>query len=55
VAAAGRRPVGGGGVHDVFVIPVPTLFQRGGWPAAALWRSASGKIIKTVGERPFHP
>jgi hypothetical protein len=39
----------------VFVIPIPTLFERGGWPATAIWRSASGKVIKTVDERPFHP
>ena len=42
-------------VDDVFVIPVPTLFQRGGWPNTAIWRSASGKVTKTVDERPFHP
>jgi hypothetical protein len=42
-------------VNDVFVIPIPTLFQRGGWPTTAIWRSASGKVIKTVDERPFHP
>ncbi len=45
----------GGVVNDVFVIPVPTLFQRGGWPTTAIWRSASGNAIKTVDERPFHP
>jgi hypothetical protein len=42
-------------VNNVFVIPVPTLFERGGWPTTAIWRSASGKVIKTVDERPFHP
>ena len=42
-------------VNDVFVIPIPTLFQRGGWPTTAIWRSASGKVIRTVDERPFHP
>ncbi|MGH2857791.1 MAG: hypothetical protein ACRDMJ_09930 [Solirubrobacteraceae bacterium] len=42
-------------VNSVFVIPIPTLFQRGGWPTAAIWRSASGKVIKTVNEVPFHP
>ncbi|MGI8411470.1 MAG: hypothetical protein ACR2LV_02175 [Solirubrobacteraceae bacterium] len=42
-------------IDDVFVIPVPTLFQRGGWPTTAIWRSASGQVIKTVDERPFHP
>ncbi len=31
------------------------MFKRGGWPTAAVWRSASGKVIKTVDERPFHP
>jgi hypothetical protein len=42
-------------INNVFVIAIPTLFQRGGWPTAAIWRAASGKIIKTVNERPFHP
>lgn len=42
-------------IHNVFVIPIPTLFQRGAWPATAIWRSASGSIIKTINERPFHP
>ncbi len=42
-------------VNGVFVIPVPTLFERGGWLTTAIWRSAAGKVIKTVDERPFHP
>ena len=42
-------------VNNVFVVPVPTLFERGGWPVSAVWRSASGGVIKTVDERPFHP
>jgi hypothetical protein len=42
-------------VNNVFVISIPTLFQRGAWPATAIWRSASGDVIKTVNERPFHP
>lgn len=42
-------------VNNVFVIPVPTLFQRGGWPSAAIWRASSGKVIKTINETPFHP
>jgi hypothetical protein len=42
-------------VNNVFVIPIPTLFQRGAWPTAAIWRSATGQVIKTVNERPFHP
>ena len=42
-------------VNNVFVVPVPTLFERGGWPVSAVWRSASGQVIKTVDERPFHP
>lgn len=42
-------------LNDVFVISIPTLFQRGRWPTTAIWRSASGKVIKTVDERPFHP
>jgi len=41
-------------VGDVFVMPVPTLFQRG-WPTTAIWRSASGEVIRTVDERPFGP
>jgi hypothetical protein len=41
-------------VNNVFVIPIPTLFQRGGWPTTAIWRSASGNVIKSVDERPFH-
>ncbi len=56
---AGRRlpalSATGNVVNDVFVIPIPTLFQRGGWPTTAIWRSASGTVIKTVDERPFHP
>lgn len=42
-------------VNNVFVIPIPTLFERGGWPTTATWRTASGKPIQTVNERPFHP
>jgi len=42
-------------VNSVFVIPVPTLFERGGWPTTTIWRSASGNVIKTIDERPFHP
>lgn len=42
-------------VNNVFVILIPTLFQRGAWPATAIWRSASGQLIKTINERPFHP
>jgi hypothetical protein len=42
-------------VNDVFVIPVHTLLQRGAWPTTETWRSATGKVIKTVNERPFHP
>jgi hypothetical protein len=42
-------------VNDVFAIPIPTLFQRGGWPTTAIWRSASGTVIKTIDERRFHP
>jgi hypothetical protein len=42
-------------INNVFVIPLPTLFQRGGWPATAIWRSASGQIVKTINEGPFHP
>jgi hypothetical protein len=50
-------PLGATGdvVNDVFAIRIPTLFERGGWPSNAIWRSASGQIIKTVNERPFHP
>lgn len=42
-------------VNNVFVIQVPTLFERGGWPTTAIWRSSSGKLIKIVNEVPFHP
>jgi len=42
-------------VNNVFVIPVPTLFERGGWPTTAIWRSASGSVIKTIDETRFHP
>jgi hypothetical protein len=42
-------------INNVFVISIPTLFERGAWPATAIWRSASGQIIKTINERPFHP
>jgi hypothetical protein len=42
-------------VNNVFVIPIATLFQRGGWPATETWRSATGKVIKIVNERAFHP
>ena len=42
-------------VNNVFVMPVPTLFERGAWPTAEVWRSSTGKMIKTVNERPFHP
>lgn len=41
--------------NNVFVIPIPTLFQRGAWPTTAIWRSVSGKVIKTINEVPFHP
>lgn len=47
--------VTGAVVHNVFVIPIPTLFQRGGWPSTAVWRSATGNVIRTIDERPFHP
>jgi hypothetical protein len=42
-------------IDNVFVTPIPTLFERGGWPTTAIWRSASGTIIKTINEVPFHP
>jgi hypothetical protein len=55
----GRRlpalSVTGDVIDNVFVVPIPTLFERGGWPNAAIWRSNSGTIIKTVNEVPFHP
>jgi hypothetical protein len=45
-----------GNVTDnVFIIPIPTLFERGAWPSTAIWRSSSGRVIKTVNETPFHP
>jgi hypothetical protein len=42
-------------INNVFVIPIPTLYERGGWPATAIWRSAPGQIVKTINEGPFHP
>jgi hypothetical protein len=42
-------------IDNVFVTPIPTLFERGAWPTTAIWRSASGTMIKTVNEVPFHP
>jgi hypothetical protein len=42
-------------INDVFVVPVPGLFARGGWPTSAIWRSASGGVVRVVNERPFHP
>jgi hypothetical protein len=42
-------------INNVFIIPIPTLLERGAWPNTAIWRSPSGNIIKTVNERPFHP
>lgn len=41
-------------VNDVFVIPIPTLLERD-WPNNEVWRTASGRVIKIVNERPFHP
>jgi hypothetical protein len=42
-------------IDNVFIIPIPTLFKRGGWPTTATWRSTTGKLIKTINETPFHP
>lgn len=42
-------------VNNVVVIPIPSLNERGGWPASAIWRSASGRVIKTVNEVPLQP
>jgi hypothetical protein len=42
-------------IDNVFITPIPTLFERGAWPNTAIWRSASGTVIKTVNEIPFHP
>jgi hypothetical protein len=42
-------------INNVFVIRVPSLFSRHGWPASEVWRSASGRVIKTVNERKFQP
>lgn len=42
-------------IDNVFVIPIPTLTERGSWPNTAIWRSATGKLIKTVNEVPFAP
>jgi hypothetical protein len=42
-------------VNNLFIIPIPTLFERGAWPTTAIWRSSSGRVIKTVNEVSFHP
>ncbi|HET6866431.1 MAG TPA: hypothetical protein VFH80_10990 [Solirubrobacteraceae bacterium] len=42
-------------VDNVFVMRVPTLFERGAWPTTAVWRPADGHVVKTIDERPFHP
>jgi hypothetical protein len=47
--------VTGNVIDNVFVVPIPTLFERGAWPNTAIWRSTSGAIIKTINEVPFHP
>jgi hypothetical protein len=38
-------------VNNIFAIQVPTLEQRGWRPATATWRSANGRVIKTIKER----
>jgi hypothetical protein len=40
-------------INNVFVIPVPTLYERRAWPATAIWRADSGNVITTINERPF--
>lgn len=42
-------------VANVFVMRLPTLFARGGWPTTTVWRAADGHVVKTIDERPFHP
>jgi hypothetical protein len=42
-------------LNSVFVISASRRSKRQNWPITAIWRSTSGKIIKTVNERPFHP
>jgi uncharacterized protein YggE len=42
-------------INNVFVIPISTLFERGGWPTTAIWRSTSGAVIKTITNAPSTP
>lgn len=55
----GRRlrelTVSGNVVNNVFAIPVGTLFERGGVPASEVWRSPSGKVIKTIKGKGLQP
>ena len=39
-------------IDNVFVISDPNPLPAGRWPTTAIWRSASGTIIKTVNEVP---
>jgi hypothetical protein len=42
-------------VNNVFVISASRRSAQQNWPITAIWRAASGKVIKTINERPFHP
>jgi hypothetical protein len=47
--------VSGDVVNNLFIVPVPDLGPVRSWPTTMVWRNASGQIIKTINERPFHP
>jgi hypothetical protein len=47
--------VRGNVINSVFTINIPSNPTGGGWPTTEYWRSASGKLIKTVNEEQFHP
>ena len=42
-------------VNSVFVLSGSRRSGQQNWPAAAIWRSASGHTVKTINEKPFHP
>ncbi len=47
--------VTGNVANSVFVLSASRRSAQQNWPTSAIWRSPSGKVIKTVNERPFHP
>ncbi len=61
-AASGHRmhrmrafSVTGNVINNVFALSASRRSAQRNWPTSSIWRSASGKVIKTVNERPFHP